>query len=174
MDKEQQFKQILEANQDRIYRICCCYLRDEEERRDVFQNVLLQVWKNLGTFAGRSSISTWLYRITVNVCLGHLRLAERRKHIFSEEPAAENSLAIADLSAAEAPGEREHDLRRLYRCVQQLPDFEKTLVSLFLEDATTAEMAEVLGISEGNVRVKLHRVKKALKELWEKCDYEPA
>jgi len=66
----------------------------------------------------------------------------------------------------------ENDLRHLYECIQRLPDLEKTLVSLFLEDASSKEIAEILGISEINVRVRLHRIKKSLKQLWEKTDHE--
>ena len=65
----------------------------------------------------------------------------------------------------------ESDLSHLYECIQQLPDLDKTLVSLFLEDASSKEIADVMGISEINVRVKLHRIKKSLKQLWEKTDY---
>jgi DNA-directed RNA polymerase specialized sigma24 family protein len=86
MHRETQFQTVLEANQDRIYRICCCYIRDEDERQDVFPEVLLQIWKSLDTFANRSAISTWIFRVAVNVCLGHLRLAQRRKPCNSGKP----------------------------------------------------------------------------------------
>ena len=172
MDRETQFKTVLEANQDRIYRICCCYIRDEDERQDVFQDVLLQIWKSLDTFANRSAISTWIYRVAVNVCLGHLRVAQRRNRLFTQEPANEASPASAEMVASDHPQRMENDLRHLYDCVQRLPDLEKTLVSLFLEDASSHEIAEVMGISEINVRVKLHRIKKRLKQLWETTDHE--
>ena len=172
MDKEAQFKIVLEANQDRIYRICCCYIRDEAERQDVFQDVLLQLWKGLDTFANRAAISTWIYRVTVNVCLGHLRLLQRRRRLFAEEVAGEAAPASVEMVASAQPSRIENDLRHLYACVQRLPDLEKTLVSLFLEDANSKEMAEVLGISEVNVRVKLHRIKQSLKQHWEKTEHE--
>jgi len=172
VDKDAQFKTVLEANQDRIYRICCCYIREEEERRDVFQDVLLQVWKSLDTFASRSAISTWIYRVTVNVCLGHLRLAQRRRRLFVEETTDAAAAANAARLASAHPSRVENDLRHLYACIQRLSDLDKTLVSLFLEDASSKEMAEVLGISEVNVRVKLHRIKQSLKQHWEKTEHE--
>jgi len=172
VDKEAQFKTVVEANQDRIHRICCCYIHDEGERQDVFQNVLLQIWKSLDTFANRSSIGTWIYRVTVNVCLGHIRIAKRRNRLFAQGPDATASLAGAEMIARETAPRLENDLRHLYECVRRLPDLDKTLVSLFLEDASSREMAEVMGISEGNVRVRLHRIKQNLKQLWETTDHE--
>lgn len=172
MDRETQFKTLLEANQDRIYRICCCYIRDEDERRDVFQDVLLQIWKSLDTFANRSAISTWIYRVAVNVCLGHLRLAQRRSALFTQEAAGDAAPASAEMPASSNPERMENDLRHLYECIKRLPDLDKTLVSLFLEDVSSREIAEVVGISEINVRVRLHRIKKSLKQLWEKTEHE--
>jgi RNA polymerase sigma-70 factor (ECF subfamily) len=172
MDRETQFKAVLEANQDRIYRICCCYIRDEDARKDVFQDVLLQVWKSLGTFSNRSAISTWVFRVAVNVCLGHLRLAQRRSRLFTQASADAMDPATAGATATDNPRQMEGDLHHLYECIQQLPDLDKALVSLFLEDASSKEIADVMGISEANVRVRLHRIKKSLQQLWGEMDDE--
>lgn len=170
MNRETRFQSVLEANQDRIYRICCCYIREENERQDVFQDVWLQVWKNLDSFGNRSAISTWLFRIAVNVCLGHLRLAQRRDRLFTSDDVDAADPASSSLPAIDAPRDQARDLQRLYACIHRLPDLDKTLISLFLEDASSKEIAEVMGISEANVRVKLHRIKKSLKQLWEETD----
>ena len=171
MDRDTQFQTVLEANQDRIFRICCCYIRDDDERQDVFQDILLQIWKSLGTFADRSAISTWVFRIAVNVCLGHLRLAQRRGRLFTQEAADATAPATAGVCASDHPQQMESDLCHLYECIRRLPDLDKTLVSLFLEDASSKEIAEVTGMSEANVRVRLHRIKKTLKQLWEESGY---
>ena len=171
MDRDTQFQTVLQENQDRIFRICCCYIRDEDERQDVFQDILLQIWKNLSTFANRSAVSTWIFRIAVNVCLGHLRLAQRRGRLFPREAADVAASATAGACANSNSQQMESDLRHLYECIQRLPDLDKTLVSLFLEDASSKEIAEVTGISEANVRVRLHRLKKTLKQLWEESGY---
>jgi RNA polymerase sigma-70 factor (ECF subfamily) len=170
MDRETQFTTVLEANRDRIYRICCCYIRNEHERQDVFQDVLLQIWKSLDTFANRSAISTWIFRVAVNVCLGHLRIAQRRNRLFSQEAADAPDPTTAGVPATDNPRQKESDLSHLYECIQRLPDLDKTLVSLFLEDLSSQEIADVMGISDINVRVKLHRIKKNLKQLWEQTD----
>lgn len=161
---------MLAENQDRIYRICCCYVRDVEERNDVYQTVLLQLWKNLGSFAGRSSLATWIYRVTVNVCLGQLRNARRHQQHLCDAASPAGQRAIETALAPEPSSAPVEEIERLYACVRQLPEVDRTLVSLYLEDASAVDMGEVLGISEAHVRVKLHRIKKRLKHLWEATD----
>ena len=168
MDKESQFQAVLQANSDRIYRICCCYVRDENVRQDVFQTVLLHLWESLETFRGGSQISTWIFRITVNTCLGHLR-TERRKQRMLAGVAGQTQLTGVPLSPSptETCGTRD-EIEQLYKCIHQLPPLDRVLVSLCLEEAATDEIAEVLGISLANARVKVHRAKKALREIWER------
>jgi RNA polymerase sigma-70 factor (ECF subfamily) len=168
MDKESQFKAILQENRDRIYRICCCYVRDENARQDVFQTVLMHVWESLETFQGGSQISTWIFRIAVNTCLGHLR-AQRREQRMLTDIGGQAELAGVPIapSPTETCGTRD-DIDRLYDCICQLPPLDRMLVSLCLEEASTEEIADVLGISLGNARVKVHRAKKTLREIWER------
>jgi RNA polymerase sigma-70 factor (ECF subfamily) len=163
MNRETQFKAVMESNKDRIYRICCCYVRDEERRKDVFQEALINIWEGLGSFKGNSQISTWIYRIAVNTCLGYSRSEKRRRKVFDETKEVDFE-TVSDQTGGGDPAQMEEDVRRLYDCINMLQPIEKTLVSLYLEDVSTTEMSEILGITEGNVRVKLHRIKKALKE----------
>jgi RNA polymerase sigma-70 factor (ECF subfamily) len=164
MQKEAQYKAAVEANKDRLYRICCCYVRDDEARKDVFQEVLIHLWKGLDSFEGKSEISTWMYRIAVNTCLGYVRTEKRRRRLFDENAQVDHETIPDEIPDSNDPGP-EQDLERLYGCIDQLQPLQKTLVSLYLEDLSTTEMADVLGISEANVRVKIHRIKKQLKEM---------
>ena len=166
MDKDSQFKTVIEHNKDRIFRICCCYVRDAEQRKDVFQDVLIHIWESLDSFEGRSQVSTWVYRIAVNTCLGYERTRNRRRKLFDENAEVDSETIPDNAKGIESVG-MDQEVARLYACIDQLQPIEKTLISLYLEDVSTAEMAEVIGISEGNVRVKLHRIKKTLKEQME-------
>jgi RNA polymerase sigma factor (sigma-70 family) len=170
MDKESQFQTVLLANSDRIYRICCCHVRDETMRQDVFQTVLLHLWESWETFQGGSQISTWIFRIAVNTCLGYLRTGRRGQRLLAQV-AGQARLTGVPLSPSptETCGTRD-EIERLYECIHQLPPLDRVLVSLCLEEATTDEIAEVLGISPANARVKVHRVKKTLREIWERTD----
>jgi RNA polymerase sigma factor (sigma-70 family) len=164
MIKESQFREVVEANKDRIYRICCCYIRDEMERNDVYQEVLIHIWEGLDRFEEKSWMSTWVYRIAVNTCLGHVRTQTRRRKVFDERSGIDEE-TLADDTSAEATEEADWEINLLYDSINQLLPLEKTLVSLYLEDLSTAEMSDIVGISEANVRVKLHRIKKKLKEM---------
>ncbi len=165
MDRDAQFKAVIEANRDRIYRIACCYVHDENDRQDICQEVTVRVWRSLSRFEGRSELSTWVYRITANTCLDHLRAASRRNRLVQGELPEDDETSAVD-SGKPDPW-LEDDVRRLHECIRRLPPLEKTLISLYLEDVGTDEMAEILGISSGNVRVKLHRTKQRLRALWE-------
>jgi RNA polymerase sigma factor (sigma-70 family) len=167
MDKELRYEAVIEENKDRIYRICCCYVRDSDERNDVYQEVLIHLWQGLDSFAGKSQVSTWVYRVAVNTCFGFLRSEQRRKKLI--EPAGARAEELLLNHPAEANNARvEREIEQLYECISDLPLMDKTLVSLYLEDLSTKEMSDVLDISEANVRVKLHRIKKSMKEAIER------
>lgn len=170
MDKETKFRSVVEANQDRIYRICCSYIQDEQERQDVFQNILIHIWENLDSFKGQSQISTWLYRIAINTCFGALRSKTRKQQLF--QGITQQHDEIPDPACYDEVYLIQEDVRNLYKCIRMLDFLDKALISLYLEDVSTKVMAEILGISEINVRVKLHRIKKNLKKLMENNGYE--
>lgn len=164
-DRDARFKAVIEANEDRIYRVCCCYVRDEDERQDVCQEVMAHIWRGLDEFRGESQLSTWVYRVTVNTCIDHLRAAKRRNRLTEGSPQGDPPTdAVAVFYPEQA---LEDDVQYLHECVRRLPSLDRALISLYLEDLDTREIAAVLGISEGNARVKLHRTKKRLKEIWE-------
>jgi RNA polymerase sigma factor (sigma-70 family) len=170
MDKESRYKEILESNKDRIFRICCGYVHDPDERNDVYQQVLINIWKSLDTFRDQSQISTWVFRIAVNTCLSHLRTEKRRrKHLDPE-----GSTQIEQIPQEAHDEEQEERLRsidNLYLCISTLPPVDRTIVALYLEEVSSKESAEILGISEANVRVKLHRIRKVLKGMLEEKAY---
>lgn len=162
-EKEERFTLLLAENKDRIYRMCCCYVRDDDARNDVYQQTLIHIWENLDSFKGNAQLSTWIYRITVNTCLSFLRAEQRRQNLIQSGTNSSEE-QVASHPADENPADSNEDLALMYSCINELPAMEKTLISLYLEEATTKEMAEVTDISESNVRVKIHRIKKLLRE----------
>jgi RNA polymerase sigma factor (sigma-70 family) len=170
MDKEHLFAEVVESHRDRIYRICCCYVGDEEVRKDVFQQVLINIWCSLDTFESRAAIGTWIFRIATNTCLGYLRSEKRRKRLF-EDRAVVDPDSVRDPADDHDAVRQEEEIQQLYECICRLEPVNRALIALYLEDVPPSEMADILGISEGNVRVKLHRVKQSLKAMVERDNH---
>jgi len=162
-NKETKFKSILSEYQDMIYRLCCIYVDDAECRKDLYQNILMRIWKGLNSFENRSSISTWIYRISVNTSIDYLRKENNKKHIS-------NLKDMRDLELADNSNTLEEDLitsekiRLMYRCINKMTFIDKTLITLYLEDLSYREISEILGISEKNVGVRLSRIKTKLNQ----------
>lgn len=166
MDRESRYREIIETNKDRIFRICCGYVYDRDERKDVYQDILINIWKSLDGFRAQAQISTWIYRVAVNTCLGHLKSEKRRRnHIDAEASTNLDALPLEDQDGAHE--DLHHSIDHLYRCINTLSSVDRALIALYLEDVSSKETADILGISEANVRVKLHRIRKALKGMLE-------
>lgn len=170
-DKEVRFAAAVEQHRDALYRVCCAYVLEEADRQDIYQEALIHVWKSLETFRGQSNLGTWIYRIAVNTCLGWLRREKRRCRML--ERAREELSSAPPTVGPHTPAASGENLQQLYACIARLAPVDRLLVSLYLEEMDSAEMASVLGISEGNVRVKLHRIKQQLRQMWEAEGYEP-
>jgi RNA polymerase sigma-70 factor, ECF subfamily len=170
-EKEEKFAAAVERHRDALYRVCCAYVRDEADRQDIYQEVLIHIWKSLDTFRGQSKLGTWLYRVAVNTCLGWLRREQRRSRML-ERAWAERPAEATRVEHRSAGG-AEESVQQLYACISRLEPVDRLLVSLYLEEMECAEMGAVLGISEGNVRVKLHRIRNHLREMMEQENYEP-
>ncbi|WP_297100497.1 RNA polymerase sigma factor [uncultured Draconibacterium sp.] len=162
--RDKKFSQLFEDNKDRIYRICCSYVRGEQNRQDLFQEIFINVWKNLDSFRSESHINTWIYRISINTSINFCRLQNKsdkrcqeiKKDILSD---SEQELAMKF--------RQDKELEKMFEAINQLPLLEKTIVSLQLEGIDHTGIAEVCGLSEGNVRVRFHRIKKKLKQMME-------
>ena len=145
------FEDIYKTYYPRIYRLCMGYTNDEDQAKDLAQETFIAVWKHLPGFRNEAGIGTWVYRIATNQCLRAVEKAQRIVH--TELPA----------ELPEAPSHnREEQLQQLYRCIATLKETERIIISLVLEGLPYAEIAEIAGISEGNVRVKVHRIKDQL------------
>ena len=162
MDKEIAFKKLYDDYRNRIFRMCCYYVSNEEDRKDLYQEVFHSLWKGLENFRGDSALSTWAYRVTVNSALSYLARAKSRK-----KKSAEYHEFI--LSRPQS-GRQESDdgaIDLLHRAIIKLPLIDMIIVSLVLEGASTREIARTTGLTESNVRVRIHRSKQRLRRLIE-------
>lgn len=167
MDKDTLFKQVLEDNKDRIYRICCAYERNAIDRDDLYQEILINIWKNLDKFEGRSLVSTWIYRIAVNTSLMHIKKESKRNS--SKTELDENSVNIAEPpnDDREEKIETGKKIDMLNECINELGTLDRLIISMVLEDLSYKEIAEVTGLTVNNTGVRINRIKKELFKLME-------
>jgi RNA polymerase sigma-70 factor, ECF subfamily len=150
-----EFLKLVEQHRGIIIKICAIYARQPEEREDLFQEVIVQLWKAWPSFKGLSKFSTWLYRIALNTSISGLR-KKKTDLVYMDQ------LHMPE-SGYEEDNTRKEQLGALYRAIRQLPEIDRAVVMLFLEDHSYEEMEEILGISQGALRVKMARAKEKLK-----------
>jgi RNA polymerase sigma-70 factor, ECF subfamily len=146
-----------------VLKVARAYARTAEDCQDLAQEILLQMWRSVPLFEGRAAASTWVYRVALNTALSWRR-KERRREARQQPLLTVEGLAASGPGSAEQVAKREV-VERVYRAIRQLAETDAALVILYLDDLSYRQMAEVLGISESNVGVKLNRAKKALSEL---------
>lgn len=161
MKKENKFNDIVTDNGERIKRICNYYSSNQEDRKDMYQEILVNIWKSLDSFRGDASISIWIYRIAVNTSLGFTGKAFKQMQMIVDADTENISLLLDD--GIDEKLEQEARLNQLQIELNQMSVIEKSLMSLLLEGLSMREIADVIGIAEPNVKVKIHRIKEQLK-----------
>ena len=161
-EKEERFNQIVVENSERIRRICSYYNANKQDQKEMFQEILINIWKSLDRFRGEAAMSTWIYRIAVNTaitCTGKIN-----RHIkVTVHTDFQRLNAVLDDDVLEEKQIKEVQLDMLQSELNTLSIIDKTLISLMMEGLSTKEIADVIGITEPNVRVKIHRIKIELK-----------
>ena len=161
--KENRFKQIIEENGAKINSICRYYCPNAEDQKDMVQEVLVNIWKSLDKFRGESTISTWIYRIAVNTSLSFTGKTYRNMKLYiDKDPLGMN--VLLDEGDLEQKQKTEEQLEQLEISLNLLSVIDKALISLVLEGVSLREIADVVGLTEPNVKVKIHRIKEQLKQ----------
>ncbi len=168
---ESLFKNWLTQHAGAVLKVARAYTLTTEDCQDLVQEILLQVWRSLPQYQAKASASTWFYRVALNTALAWHR-KERRRRVRQQPIREVENLRVASLDGSGQALEREI-VDRLYAAIRQLPKTDAAIVLLYLDDLSYREMAEVLGISESNVGVKLNRARKALSELMKEGSHEP-
>lgn len=159
MKKEEHFNKIVAENNERIQRICRYYGASNWD--DLYQEVLINIWKSLDKFKGNCAISTWIYRVAVNTSLTYAGKAYKQLKLVITDLPIENMNLLVDETEQEY--EKEKLIAELQNELNQLPVIDKALISLMLEGLSMREIADVIGLTESNVKVKIHRIKTDLK-----------
>ncbi|ESU20929.1 ECF subfamily RNA polymerase sigma-24 subunit [Flavobacterium cauense R2A-7] len=160
-NQETFFKDIYQTYSPKVHRLCLGYTGNTMEADDLLQEVFIKAWQNLNKFRGDSQISTWIYRIAVNTCLHHLRSQKNKKNVDIDKTV---------IKKEEETDDKEQQIQLLYKCISELSEADRLIITLLLEEVPYSEIAEVTAISEGNLRVKIHRIKQQLSTIYAKYE----
>jgi RNA polymerase sigma factor (sigma-70 family) len=155
---KQLFKEIIEKHKGILFKVAHMYCRDDEDRQDLIQEIKIQIWRSLHKYDDKYKITTWLYRISLNVAISFYRKNAGKK--ANTVPLDEQISRISEVDNSD----KEHQLQLLDQFINELNDFDKALMLLYLEEKSHAEIADILGISVSNVSTKAGRIKDKLKK----------
>jgi RNA polymerase sigma factor (sigma-70 family) len=158
-ETRQQFVQIIESNKGIIYKVANAYCRNAEDRKDLVQEIIIQLWNAFDRYDHSYKLSTWMYRIALNVTISHYRKSITREALT--QPLTDDMINIANDSQH---GQLEADITSLQKFIAELNELDKALMLLYLEENSYREIAEILGITETNVASKINRIKEKLKQ----------
>ncbi|MFK7951689.1 MAG: RNA polymerase sigma factor [Ekhidna sp.] len=162
---EPDFLKKIEAHKGIIHKVSRTYFEDADDREDLSQEIILQLWKSYSSFQGKSQFSSWMYRVALNTAILYFK-KEKKKVIGSDITGLEEKIANSESDG------KENQLAHFYRAVHQLNKIEKALILQFIEGFSGDEIASNLGMTAGNVRVKLNRTKKKLEKIIKDQGYE--
>lgn len=151
---EAQFVQLIEQHQAIIHKICRLYRDTREDREDLFQEIVCQLWKSLSGFRGEAQFSTWMYRVALTTAITIFR---------KKRPAITYTADVPDRQ--ETAQEPEEQREQLFRALKQLDDADKALITLYLEGLSYQEISVITGLTETNIGTKLNRIKKRIQQL---------
>ncbi len=157
MDKRE-FITIIKDHQNLIFKICYSYCSEYEDRKDLEQEILIQIWKSLKKFDNGVKLSTWIYRVALNTAISFYRKESKSK----KHEVLDDSIIIFDEEQGKAS--IDDNISSLYHFINQLEKLDKALILLYLDEKKQKEIALILGITESNVATKISRIKKKLKE----------
>ncbi|HYG38558.1 MAG TPA: sigma-70 family RNA polymerase sigma factor [Cytophagales bacterium] len=163
---EKEFVDLINSHSRLLYKICNLYCDEAEDRKDMFQEIVLQLWKAFPSFRNESSVSTWMYRIGLNTAVSNFRKVS--KGVFK------TSISDAVFQVPN-PGDfypESDQIIALHKAISELNTIEKAVVMLYLEEKSYEEIAEILGITKSNVGVKLLRIKGKLEKTLKTYSYE--
>ena len=139
-----------------LYKVCNLYCNDTEDKKDLFQEIVLQLWRSFRNFRHDSQPSTWMYRVALNTAISNFRKESRKPERFA---ISDKELQIPDMNDW---ADQSENLRSLKQAIDQLTQIEKAIILLYLEEKSYEEISDIIGITRTNVGVKLNRIKSKL------------
>lgn len=148
------FLSAMDEHKGLIYKVCYMYAEDSEHLRDLYQEVMANIWQGFSSYKGDSKLSTWIYRVAINTCVSYLRRDSRHRAAVSLDDAA--------LNVVDDDFERAQQLKEMYDMIAQLGRLDKAIIMLWLDEFSYDDISSLTGISRNNVASRLHRIKHKL------------
>ncbi|MEP0134169.1 MAG: sigma-70 family RNA polymerase sigma factor [Eudoraea sp.] len=156
MGKEESFTRIIRENEGVIFKITTIYTQNGQDQKDLYQEIVYQLWKSFDSFRNESKISTWMYRIALNTAISQLKKSKKHSNTTGIDQVVLKQTENYDTAI-------ENRLKMVYEHIHQLNILEKGLILLLLEGKKYEEIAEITGLSETNVGTRISRIKQKLK-----------
>jgi RNA polymerase sigma factor (sigma-70 family) len=158
-DRSDLFISVIDKHKGIIHKIANAYAKTAESKKDLTQEVILQLWKSFDSYNAQYKYSTWIYKVALNVSLAWSRKEHNRSKILN--PLQED---LVHLSVPDEPAQTEADFRRLSQFIAELRALDRAILLLYLEQKTQKEMAEIIGLTETNISTRINRIKTILKQ----------
>jgi RNA polymerase sigma-70 factor, ECF subfamily len=156
---ENKFIKLINEHQGLIHKVCIMYESDRDIRNDLFQEIVLQLWRSFNSFRGESKITTWMYRIALNTAISGYR--KQTRNVKTEDL---NEMHF-NISEQYGGDDVEENVQKLQWAIRQLSDIERAMVMMALEEISYDEIAETIGITQNNVRVRMNRIREKLRRI---------
>ncbi|GEJ46661.1 RNA polymerase sigma factor [Chryseobacterium sp. ON_d1] len=163
---ETAFLKLVNQHKGILYKASRIYADSVEDREDLQQEILIQLWKSYQTFKGNSEFSTWMYRVAINTAITFLKKEKQRSDNQTDAP------SYFELQQEDYNPTKDRQLEVFYSAVHELNSLEKAVIFYFMEGMSHKEIGNNLGLSEGNARVKLNRTKEKIQQIIKKSGYE--
>lgn len=157
MTDKQRFTELIDQNQGIIHKVCSLYFLDSEMKKDIYQEVILRLWKSFPSFRGDSKFSTWMYRVTLNTTITFVRQQQRRK----TDAIGDESMNIPDV----ADHDKEEQINLLHKAIKQLNEVDRAIIMLYLDEKSYEEISEIMGMTVTNIGVRINRAKNKLEKI---------
>ena len=157
MTQQETFTRLYRQYAPGIRKLCMGYTGSAAQAEDLLQESFMAVWNNMHKYRGEASWGTWIYRIAVNTCLLYLRKQKSKPKKIADD-------VLQNL--AEETHNQDNELQLLYKCISRLPETDRLIISMVLEELPYEDIASIAGITENNLRVKIHRIKNQLTEMF--------
>lgn len=156
MDKKDRFIKVIKDNEGLIFKVASLYTNSLQDKEDLHQEIVFQLWKSFDSFNEQAKISTWMYRVAMNTAIYNLKSVKRQIDTISIDTEIERFADVVDKS-------EEERLKLLYGAIKMLNLLERGIILLYLEGKNHQEIAEIIGITTSNVGTKISRIKEKLK-----------